>query len=318
MRRYFLLVCPLLLFAVQQAASSELPNADTGPYEVRIVDDVVLADPVHPRDVRFRVMVPRGTGEYPVVVHSHGGFCTTNYDLITAHWASHGYIVVAPYHPDSPQSGDKPDMRIIVQRRLRDLTFTVDALDTILEQADFAGTADTDSIGISGHSFGAGMALMKNGMYLLDMQKSDWSTGFDERFIAGIYFSAPGPNDEMPPNGFEGVRRPFLATGGTNDEARMDPPGGMSLADFRREAYEKAPPGDKYSLIIDAADHYLGGLVCNPERGGEPDPDAVRILNAVTTTFLDAYLRGSGEALAVLRDADMAVATDGRADFRRR
>jgi hypothetical protein len=122
----------------------------------------------------------------------------------------------------------------------------------------------------------------------------------------------------MPPNGFDGIRRPFLATGGTNDEARMDPPGGMSLGDFRREVFVKAPPGDKYSLILEGADHYLGGLICNPERGGDADPDAIKILNSVTTAFLDAYLLELPNAKGFLKAGDIAGLTAGRADFRQR
>jgi len=309
------LLTGLLVACSQPQAYDSLYKVKQGPYDVLVYDDIVLTDPVHPRDVRFRVMVPAAEeGKLPVIVHSHGGFCPDTYDAFTAHWASQGYIVIAPYHPDSPNNAEKPDMSIIVQRRVRDLSFAVDTLDDIVAATEFKGEADRQSIAVTGHSFGAGMALMKTGLFMLDEYKAPWSPGLDERFSAAVYLSAPGGEVGVE-NAFADLRVPFMATGGSLDKGRLEP-GDMTLADFRSQVFLKAPPGDKYLVILDKADHYLGGLICNAERGGDPDPDGIEIFRAMTTAFLDAYLKDDAAAQAFLRNADVAALTAGRADYR--
>ena len=308
--------------ASSSGLESGLYKIDAGPHAVTIANDIVLADPVHERDVSFRVLFPDAGGSYPVVVHSHGGSCKPeNYDLFLAHWASHGYIVIAPNHPDSLNSAQPPTPEVwatIVPRRLRDLSFALDALDEITAAAAIPGQANAASVAVTGHSFGAGMALMKSGMFILDEYRAPWSRGYDERFRAGIYFSAPGGNEPgNPDDALDGLTLPFMATGGSKDQGRLDP-GDMSLADFRRQVFLRAPAGDKYSVILEDADHYLGGLICNPERGGKPDPEAVAIINAMTTAFLDAYLKQDAPAKSFLASDDAVRLTDGRADYRRR
>jgi hypothetical protein len=59
----------------------------------------------------------------------------------------------------------------------------------------------------------------------------------------------------------------------------------------------------------------MGGLICNPKRGEGPDHEAAAIVRAMTTAFLDAYLKDESAALDFLITADVPVLTDGKAIY---
>lgn len=63
----------------------------------------------------------------------------------------------------------------------------------------------------------------------------------------------------------------------------------------RREVYAALPPGDAYEVIFKDGAHSIFG------QYRENDPKYHRAIAALTTRFLDAYLRGDKEARAQLR-----------------
>ena len=292
-----------------------------GPYQVSVAESLRLEDPMQQREIAFRVLSPASDDLFPVVVFSTGGFCPSQmYERIIRHWASHGYVIIAPDHIDSPNRPAQPtpeEMQSIVHTRVRDMSFAIDALESISLADDVEAQLDMTRLAVAGHSFGSGVAMMKAGLVMREEDKGPWGPAHDERFRASILLSPPGGGDEMAPNAFDGLKGPFIATGGTRDLGRVDP-GELTPAEWRRQAFLHAPAGDKYSLIVDDADHYLGGLICQPDRGGEPDYDAVEILSAVTTAFLDAYLGDDEAAKEYLLTADIRSQSGGRADFRQR
>ncbi len=317
---YWLIIGAAIL-AAAASSNENLYKIEPGPYDVRIVDELTLNDAVQGRDVTLRVLYPDGAGPFPLVVYSTGAFCWPQmYDRVTTHWVSHGYVVITPNHLDSPNNAElRPDQLVdLLPSRLRDVSFVVDELDEISEKANIAGKIDAERIAIGGHSFGAVISMMKTGLYLKDEYKGSWGEPYDARFQAAVLMSAPGPGmEQMTENAYDGLRKPLIATGGTNDVGRVDP-GEYARAEWRTVAYQLAPPGDKYSVIVQDADHYLGGLICNPERGGEPDPEAVAIVRAMTTAFLDAYIKDDAAALEFLNSADVSERTDGRALYQYR
>ena len=87
-------------------------------------------------------------------------------------------------------------------------------------------------------------------------------------------------------------------------------------------AFVLTPPGDKYSVVLEEGDHYLGGLICRDDRGGPDnrggahDADGLQILAGVTTAFLDAWLNGDSDAKRFFEDFEAhAAITSGRARF---
>ncbi len=206
---------------------------------------------------------------------------------------------------------------MLLPSRLRDTSFALDVLAEISDKARIQSIVREQDRAIAGHSFGAGIASMKAGVALKEEYRGPWGDAYDGRFDAVVLLSAPGGGEELADEPYRGLVKPLMATGGTADVGRGYT-GDVPPGDFRRILYRAAPPGDKYSVIIEDADHYLGGLLCNPERGGDPDPGAVAIVGAMTTAFFDAYLKGDPAARRFLDTADVAALTEGRVDYRRR
>ena len=82
--------------------------------------------------------------------------------------------------------------------------------------------------------------------------------------------------------------------------------------------YNLAPRGDKYSVVLEDGDHYLGGLICRTNRGGEDDPVGVEVVRSAQTAFLDAYVKDDAAAKQFLQTVDVGTITNGRAEFKRR
>ena len=80
-------------------------KVEPGPWKVAS-EDLVLRDERRQKDleitVRYPVVDANAADRFPLVVFSHGaGGSRATFPDLTAHWASHGYIVVLPTHADS-------------------------------------------------------------------------------------------------------------------------------------------------------------------------------------------------------------------------
>ena len=317
----------LLLLAciplVSPALAGEVYKQNPGPYEVRTLNSVILTDAEQERDVTLRVIFPEGEGPFPMVAYSTGMFCVPQlYDRILSHWASHGYVVIQPNHLDSPNNEEKlkpAQYDILLASRARDMSFILDSLDEITAAAEIEGRVDGSRAAIGGHSFGAVISMIKTGLYVKDYYKGPWGDPYDDRFDVAVLMSGVGYGmKEIEDNAFEGLRKPLFASGGSEDVGRVSP-GGMTGTQWRMQPFLLAPiPGDNYSVITQGTDHYMGGLICNDKLGGEPDYEAVRVVRAMTTAFLDAYIKDDPAAMDYLRTADLAEITDGYANLQQR
>ena len=294
-----------------------------GPYAVMAVDPVVVHDAVQNRDVSLRVTYPIGAGPFPVIVFSHGAFCYPQlYAEITDHWVSHGYIVILPNHLDSPNNGKLSPgvLQSLMSSRIRDMSFVLDALDQIEAQVrDMQGKTDRDHMAVAGHSFGGMITMIKSGLTLENPEDGVQEDYSDDRFDAAVVLSGVGPTAMLDgtvlvESAFGGLTGPLFASGGTNDEGNVGT-GETFPWQWRMSGYRLAPPGDKYYLVLRDADHYLGGLLCRENRGGEPDPEAAEIVRMANTAFLNAYLKGDAAAKRFLRDTDFTTLKSGRAQF---
>ena len=119
---------------------------------------------------------------------------------------------------------------------------------------------------------------------------------------------------KMAPNAFTGLTGPLIASGGTLDEGNVGT-GEIFPWQWRMSGYIDSPPGDKYSLVLNDADHYLGGMICRDNKGGVADPVAVDSVRAAQTAFLDAYVKQDAKAKDWLRSADFAASSGERATF---
>jgi dienelactone hydrolase len=298
-----------------------------GPHEVLRNDTVSLFDSQQEREVSLRINWPAGDGVFPVVVFSHGAFCyPQQYTNVTDFWVSHGYIVILPDHVDSPNGGKiKPENIAKMQpSRVRDMSFVLDSLDDIeREVPELAGRIDRNRAAVAGHSFGGMIAMIKTGLYMETQSEGQPVNQSDPRFRAALVMSGVGQMEPMKmtpqvpamaANAFDGLTRPLIATGGSNDEGNVGT-GVIYPWQWRMSPYTLAPDGDKYYLALEGADHYLGGLICREGMGGDADPVAVDVVRAAQTAFLDAYVKGDDSALEWLKSADYASMSGDRAVF---
>jgi pimeloyl-ACP methyl ester carboxylesterase len=312
--RLVLAVAIFLTVPAAFAADDSLYKREPGPHEVRIIESVTVNDPQQDRDVVFRVIYPDGDGPYPLVAFSSGMFCYPQmYDRITTHWASHGYVVVLPNHLDSPNLGKiKPEyLAKLLSSRIRDMSFAVDSL------AKIPAPVDRERIAVAGHSFGGMISMVKSGLTLKESEYIYSGSTADERFRAAVVMSGVGQMKQMSDGAFDHLTGPLIATGGTLDVGNVGT-GEIFPWEWRMSPFTLSPAGDKYSVVLENGDHYLGGLICREGKGGEPDPEGVAIDRALTTAFLDAYVKDDAAAKTFLETADVRALTGGRADFRRK
>jgi len=316
--RLALLLCLPLLAACTTAGLYDSP---AGPYAIGRADDTVMTDPAQPRDIHLRVAYPKSPGRHPVVVFSHGAFCYPQlYAAITDEWVAHGYVVVLPDHPDSPNL--KPPLRLdqmggLTEARIADLNFIFANLDRIAAAAGIPGQFDTDRVAVAGHSFGGVIAMAKAGLWVRTPHGGRRQYR-DPRIRGAVIMSGVGQMDDMmAPDAFSGLTVPLIATGGTLDVGNTGGPV-IHPWEWRMSPYTLAPAGDKYSVVLENGDHYLGGLICRTDRGGDDDPEGAAIDAALTLAFLDAYVKGDRAAARFLATADVTELTAGRARFDRK
>ena len=309
-----------LVFACQGCVTQAgLYKAGSGPFEVAVVESMLLPMAGEERQMRLRVSYPRGDGPFPVIVYSHGAFCDPEmYARVTDHWSSHGYVVILPNHLDSPHSGGRlaaSDRGRLVGTRISDMSWVLDSLDAIEAKIpNLAGKTDRERLAAAGHSFGSMIASVVGGVRLKNPQTGEALDFSEPRFDVLVVMSGVGQMPEMTNDAWDYLTLPVYASGGTLDTGNTGD-GNIRPWQWRMGAYELSPPGDKYSLVLEQGDHYLGGLICRSDRGGEADPEGVAIINATSTAFLDAYLKQHNPAMEFLNGADLDSLTNGRARF---
>jgi predicted dienelactone hydrolase len=288
-----------------------------GPYKVAYVDNIDLT--VGGRDLPVRVAYPvtdSATEKFPLVLFSHGNWSDQfKYDNVVNHWVSHGYVVVMPYHLDGGGAvrGITNSVRYgqlgLINTRVEEYTYLLDHwADIEATIPALQGKVDTTRIAATGHSFGGFTAQQMGGAQAFDPDKKEYIPSGDKRVRAIVAISPPGEMFTTIKKGsWDKLNIPTLVTSGTWDSNPSFWP------DWRMHllSYETAMPGDKFQLVTQGADHYLGNLICRPDREEAPQHDALKMLNAVSTAFLDAYVKDSAEAKQFLQDNKLSELTGG-------
>lgn len=256
------------------------------PYNPLAVEPAGKVYDTTAQGVPVRVYLPAHSARAPVVLFSHGlGGSREGSAYLGRHWAGRGYVAVFLQHAGSDEAVWKD---VPVGRRMgamqqaangQNLLKRVKDVESVL---DWLKTQPWDGtrVGMSGHSFGAVTTQYVGGQQPYRR---------DGRIRACLPMSPSLPR--RGGNVFQAVDIPWLLMTGTRDLA---PIGGADLAS-RLGVYPALPPGDKYELVLDGAEH----SAFTERKAGNPNHH--RAILALSTAFWDAFLKGDADALAWLR-----------------
>ena len=267
--------------------------------------DFSVTDDARHRDIPVRVYLPEGKTAAPVVLFSHGlGGSRENSPYLGQHWAARGYAVVFMQHAGSDEKvwEDAPVAERMdalkgaaslqsLMDRVRDVPAVLDQLErwNKTEGHALSGRLDLAHVGMCGHSFGAVTTQAVSG-------QSSPLTGqrFTEaRIKAALPMSPSAPRKGVDPSAaFGTVKIPWLVMTGTLDNS----PIGDASPESRLKVFPALPPGNKYELVLDGAQHSAFGDRPLPGDTRERNPKHHRAILALSTAFWDAYLRDDADA----------------------
>ncbi len=287
------------------------PSPDDEPYKVHIHKGEFIDAARNGRAVPYKVYYPSGDDlpKMPVVIWSHGlGGSRDGAAFLTRYLATQGYVIVNIQHvgTDSSIWEGKPGHPWDVIRaahipreasldRFNDVPFVLDCLPQLAtDKPEIGAIMDLDTIGMSGHSFGAMTTQVMAGQPFPDLD--DNLTVIDEpRFTAAIMYSFVPMSHltDAPPEDIYGkMRIPSFFMTGTDDD---NPITGQGY-DYRMPVYETAGCSEKSLLVLQDGDHMVfagsrGKLGDNPHRDAQEE-----IIKATSLAFWDAYLKKSPQA----------------------
>lgn len=278
------------------------------PAEARVKQlDVSFQDMERQREIPLKLYFRTGVQSAPIVIFSHGlGGSRNGSSYLGEHWAQRGYVAVFVQHPGSDESvwkNARPLQRMNAMReaasaentrlRVQDISAVIDQLETWVadNQHELRSMADLKHVGMSGHSFGALTTQLTSGETL-----SRLGRGADPRIRAAIPMSPSAPPLGNAENYFGKVSIPWLLMTGTNDVASI---GGATL-ETRLAVYPALPPGHKYELVLNKAEHSAFTEGALPGDRQARNPNHHRVILALSTAFWDAYLKGDPAAQAWL------------------
>lgn len=168
-------------------------------------------------------------GTFPLIIFSHGASATRQQSTyLTEHWASHGYVVVAPDHQFNTIFDNREDRGLQSGiDRPTDCSFVIDHL--LARNGDAADQLhqriDPQRIGATGHSFGGYTVMVLAGatvdaqaaqkMFGKEMDQGDFSHP-DERVKAVIAYAPVGP-PLLSPRSLAEIKVPVLVFAGSHD-----------------------------------------------------------------------------------------------------
>lgn len=262
-------------------------------------------DAARNRQIPLRLRVPASPGPWPVILFSHGlGGSRAGGALWGQAWAQAGFMTIHLQHPGSDTEAVRDNFRAAVApeqvaARMRDVQFVLDELTRRkkIPGAEFR-QANLDAIGLAGHSFGAITTLALAG--------ENFGAATPPPELRLKAFLALSPNQSKRPGAYANLRSPILFITGTEDG---DVVGNGATPQSRQQPFEQAPPGGKYMLVLEGADHMtFAGQNDLPRRMMRRRPEVAvareaqhhSLVQALTSTYWRAMLKGEEQARVVL------------------
>jgi predicted dienelactone hydrolase len=271
------------------------------------VSQIRLAATADAPELGVRVAYPTTGRRLAVVLFSHGAYSSKDlYNGILEYWAARGFVVLAPTHRDSVSLGVKRgnnDPRYFAWRLddMARLHASLTELETRIPA--LAKRMDLTRIAATGHSFGGLVAQTLGGATYFDPVSGTAQSRALPNIKAVVIFSGAGI---FPPllraEDFAGLKLPTLVTVGSND---LEQAPGLSGYQWRRQPFDLIGSRDKYLLILDGCDHYLGGSVGRDDRPLDARAAAwLREFNRVSADFLGHALNGKPNKIKLFTNAN--------------
>jgi predicted dienelactone hydrolase len=273
----------------------------------------MVNDTERSREIPIRVYLPPQKEDAPVVLFSHGlGGTRTGSRFLGEHWAARGYVAMFLQHPGSDDSvwrNQPPTERAAAMRkaasaqnrnlRVNDVPAVINQLERWNGEAGHAlqGRLNLAALGMSGHSFGAVTTQAVSGQSFPLLGESFTQT----RIKAALVLSPSRPAAGDTNKAFAEVKIPWMLMTGTKDIANIGGgPIGVGDMKDRLAVFPALPPGNKYQLVLDGAEHSAFTDRPLPSESGQRNPNHHGVILALSTAFWDAYLKGDANAKAWL------------------
>ena len=286
------------------AAASGYDPMKIDERNVCVVSNLTAHDAKRNREIPVWAYLPAATNAQPVVLFSHGlGGSRENNPYLGRHWAARGYVAVFVQHSgsDSAVWKDKPFAERMAAMKdaagVKNFGLRVKDIPAVLDQLArwnalgghaLAGRLDLRHVGMSGHSFGAVTTQAVSGQKV-PFGLADFT---DSRIQAAIAFSPSTPRRGDAKRAFGEVKIPWLLMTGTKD---VSPIGEVDVAS-RLGVFPALPPGGKYELVLEGAEHSAFSDRPFPGDKEKRNPNHHRAILALSTAFWDTYLRGDPAA----------------------
>ena len=287
-----------------------------GPYAVKSVEKLVLRDNKQGKELQLKITYPDGKGKFPVIIWSHGAYGSKDsYEPLIRHWAGYGYVCIQANHSDSRSLGVRFGDRAAFKdwkSRPRDVSFVIDSLDEIASEVQgLAEKMDRAAIGVGGHSYGAHTAQLVAGVTTTSGRRGERESHTDKRPQAFLLISPQGTGEMLDRNSWRELTRPAMVITGSMDNSKRT----NKSYTWRMEPFDYAPPGNKYLLFIQGADHSFGGITGRTSglRLGSTNVDHVDYVKSASVAFWDAYLKHNEKAMGYLHSSQLFEATGGKA-----
>eukprot|EP00743_Colponemidia_sp_Colp-15_P005105 GILK01005495.1.p1 GENE.GILK01005495.1~~GILK01005495.1.p1 ORF type:complete len:370 (+),score=57.35 GILK01005495.1:43-1110(+) len=341
------------------AEKSSLVYQTFQKYGLGEVKTHVLQDTGRNKTLPIKIYYPvlpltsESTEKFPVIVFSHGSFASKDdYRVLSAYFASHGYIVIHPSHEDSillsvsswsglsstydhlVGSSKHPRLkgmnriwsRILNPKtwesRIQDIGLILDFISSKhIERESSLPAAltrhiDTENISMAGHSFGAHIAMVFAGALL--RLNGELKSFRDQRVRAALLLSPPSSASMGMDvdTSFAHISCPIMVITGSLDQFGYDP----------RLPFEKCPPSpspsfiDKYLVDVKGMDHDFGGISNYFTRfiGFINNPFHVALVQTSGLAFIDCHCKQEKRARDYLSSDALVQLGDGFVSFKTR
>jgi hypothetical protein len=244
------------------------------------------------------VFYPEGVQNAQIIVFSHGALSDpfTYRDLLW-HWASHGFVVVAPLHDDAIIKNG-PSLRKLtgsfsdwpIPALLEDATAWSNRLLACRACLDMSSSIkkhtgidiDFTRPVIAGHGYGAYIAALAIGATVLDENKNRRSFR-DTRFFSAICLSPQGPGVMgLDEGSWVDIKQPMLSMVAENEIDFTGQPWQQ-----KGQSFKLAAPGYKhFGMLKGGTTNTFSGQKANASND---EAKLYEVVKAFTTGFLEAY-----------------------------